>query len=476
MHFDLVVIGSGAGGRKAALQGAKAGKKVALIEKEDCLGGGCVHTGTLPSKSFRESVYRWALGSQGIIGQEVDSPTKSAKRLALPDMERLLRRRDRVVDLESKVVFNQLDRNHVKVFNGFARFLSKNEVEVKTADKTLKLGFDYAVIAVGSNPRSPGHVQVDGETILDSNTILNLKRVPKSMMVLGAGVIGCEYASMFLMAGTHVVLVDKRTEILDSVDREIVHNLIQRFTHHGMEVITSCDVTQVEKKKTKEVIELVVTLNSGKVYEVETILVSMGRFGNVNGLDLQNAGIEANDRGLITVDANYRTSTQNIYAVGDVVGFPALASTSMEQGRVACCHAFRLTGETATQMPENFPLGIYTIPEISMLGASEEVLRKQKVEFVSGHAYYRELARRQIVGDRWGLLKLLVDKKTLKILGIHIVGDNAAELIHIGQAVMNFGGTIHYFIQNVFNYPTLAEAYKTAAFHAVNLIHGTTHT
>lgn len=473
MLFDLIVIGSGPAGQRAALQGAKAGKSVAIIEEHSALGGGCVHSGTLPSKSFRESVYRWSLGSQGALGKDTEHETRAkvVHSRKLPVMPRLLQRKDRVVSGEAQVIFDQLKRNKITIFHGRARITSPNDVEVESKRGKEKLTASFIFIAVGARPISPAHLPIDGTHVLDSNSILSLKKLPKSMIVLGAGIIGCEYASMFGMAGTHVYLVDRRHEILASVDREIVNHLVERFNHQGMEIILEAEATKIDLIKGKK--GLKVTLSNGRKIKTEVVLIAQGRFGNTEGLGLEDVGVDRDERGLIQVDKHYRTTVPNIFAVGDVVGAPALASTSMEQGRIACCNAFKIEESSMSPL---FPYGVYTIPEISMVGATEEQLIAQKADFVAGRARYKELARGQIVGDRWGLLKLMVDKKTLKILGVHIIGDNAADLIHIGQAVMAFGGDVNYFIRTVFNYPTLAEAYKTAAFHAVNQIRGTTTT
>lgn len=466
-EFDIIVIGSGPGGHRAALQGAKAGKRVLIVEKYDLLGGGCVHFGTLPSKSFRESVYRWSLGSRGSLGR-----AGTAKRLAeLPDMKRLLSRKERVVCDEAKVIADQLKRNHIEVVCGFARLVSPHEIEVDTGKKTLSFSAKNLVIAVGARPVSPAHLKVDGKFVLDSDSVLNQKRVPRSLVVLGAGIIGCEYASMFAMAGTKVHLVDRRHEILASVDREVVAHLVERFEAQDVELHLSTEAKSIEIDKNNARGACRVHLSNGEKIRADVVLIAQGRFGNTVGLGLEKVGIAADERGLIKVDQHFRTTIPTIYAVGDVVGAPALASTSQEQGRLAVCHALGLEENPLSNL---YPYGIYTIPEISMVGPTEEELKTRGVEFVVGKAHYRELARGQIVGDKWGLLKLIVDKKTLKILSVHIVGDNAADLIHIGQAVMAFEGDAKYFIRSVFNYPTLAEAYKTAAFHAINLIRGAT--
>ncbi len=465
----MVVIGSGPGGQRAAMQGAKAGKRVAIVEM--CgLGGGCLHNGTLPSKSLRESVYRWSLGSRGSLGQESEHSRPVTGR-KLPEMARLLKRKERVVESEIAVVRDQLERNRITIARGRARLLSANEVEVVNGRSRSKLRADFIFIAVGARPVAPAHFQLDGKRVFDSTTILDIKKLPRALIVLGAGIIGTEYASMFSMAGTHVTLVDKRHEILASVDREVVDHLVERFESQGMDVVLEAEAMKLER--TREGIRA--HLSNGKKLNADAVLVAQGRYGNTEGLGLEAVGVPRDDRGQIKVDAHYRTAVPNIYAVGDVVGSPALASTSMEQGRIAACHALGLCDDDTVMSPF-FPYGIYTIPEISMCGPTEEELAAKKADFVTGRARYRELARGQIVGDRWGLLKLLVDRTTLKLLGVHIVGDNAAELVHIGQAVLAYGGDVHYFIRTVFNYPTLAEAYKTAAFHAVNQLKGVTTT
>jgi NAD(P) transhydrogenase len=451
--FDLVVIGSGPGGKGAALQAAKSGKSVAVIEQYHRLGGGCVHWGTLPSKSLRESAYRWSLGSKAGTG--------------LPDMERLMRRKERVIDKESEHVFHQLSKNHIQIYQGEGRFSGGHGVEVVHEDGTIsQLTAKRVVIAVGAQPVAPSYCKVDGVRVFDSSAILQLKHTPKSMVVLGAGIIGCEYASIFQAIGTKVTLVDKRSEILSTVDREIVFHLVDRFVHLGMELELETEATRFE-----EVAEgLKITLSNGKTIETETCIVAMGRQGNTAGLQLDRVGLVADARGQLKVGEHFETSVSWIYAVGDVVGFPALASTSMEQGRIAACIAFHL--DDLLSRFELYPYGIYTIPEISTIGMSEDELTAKGIPFVVGRAGYREVARGQIVGDEWGMLKMLVDPENFKILGVHIVGDNAADLIHIGQAVMRLDGDLRYFLSTVFNYPTLAEAYKTAAFNAYNKIIG----
>ena len=469
----MVVLGAGPGGRAAALQAAKVGKRVAIVDEAEILGGACVAVGTLPSKAFRESVYRWSLGSRGTLGQELEHPEEPGAGRSRPEMRRLLRRKDRVIDAESRVVRDQLQRNGVKILSGRGRFASPNELEIAPAGKAPEIvRGDVLVVAVGASPVTNPPLKVDGEFIHDSDTILGVAEVPARLIVVGAGVIGCEYASIFLMAGTHVTLVDRRNEILASVDREIVDHLIDRFEHYGMELALESDVDKVETGLAGAGVRL--TLKDGRILEADNVLAAQFRKGNTEGLDLAKAGIEADPRGYLKVDPHFRTSVGHIYAVGDVIGIPALASTSFEQGRIAICHAYSIGFQR--EMPQHFPYGIYTIPEVSTVGLSEEELKKDGVEYVSGKAHYRELARGLINGDRWGLLKMLIHKRSLKVLGVHIVGDNAADLIHIGQAALVFGADVNYFIRSVFNYPTLAEAYKTAAFHAFNRLHGTTRT
>lgn len=452
-QYDLVVIGSGPGGKSAALQAAKSGKTVAVIEKYEKVGGGCVHWGTLPSKSLRESAYRWSLGSKAGTG--------------LPEMQRLMKRKERVIETESSHVFHQLSKNHVDLYRGEGRFIGGHAVEVVHADgKITTLIAKRVVIAVGAQPVAPSYCKVDGVRVFDSSSVLELKHTPKSMVVLGAGIIGCEYASIFQAVGTKVTLVDKRQVILNTVDREIVFHLVDRFINLGMDLVLEAEATRFEETQDG----LRITLSNGKVIEAEICLVAMGRQGNTASLQLDKVGLVADARGQLKVGEHFETSVPWIYAVGDVVGFPALASTSMEQGRIAACNAFHLDDHLSKF--ELYPYGIYTIPEISTIGLSEEELTEKGIPFVVGRAGYREVARGQIVGDEWGMLKMLVSPDDLKILGVHIVGDNAADLIHIGQAVMRLNGDLGYFLKTVFNYPTLAEAYKTAAFNAYNKIIG----
>ena len=467
-QYDLVVIGSGPGGQRAAVQAAKAGKKVALIEKYEKMGGGCVHWGTLPSKSLRESVYRWSLGSKGILSRmDQNGFVCEMEEKDLPDMSRLMRRKERVIETESNIIEQQLIRNKVRTYIGAGSFLGEHELQVKHNDGSIsKLKADKAIIAVGARPVTPAKFRPDGVHVLDSDTILELKKTPRTMIVLGAGIIGCEYASIFQAAGVHVTLIDKRQEILSTVDREIVFHLVDRLMTLGMELILEAETDSLSIVDDKVNLKL----TNGRELTADVCLVAMGRQGNTDHLGLDKVGLVADARGQLKVGASYQTSNPWIYAVGDVIGFPALASTSMEQGRIAVCDAFKLSEQLCGF--DVYPYGIYCIPEISTVGSSEEELKAKNSNFVVGRARYKELARGQIVGDEWGMLKMLIDRETHKILGVHIIGDNAADLIHIGQAVMQLNGDLEYFIRAVFNYPTLAEAYKTAAFNAYNQLMG----
>lgn len=475
--YDLIVIGSGPAGQKAALQGARSGKRVAIIEDSGGVGGGCLHWGTMPSKSFRESVYRWSLSSRGTFGKESEHVGGATRKPGLPDMGKLLKRKERVVANETVVIAEQLDEAGVKIYHGRAKFVGPNDIEVRSSQGNKKLTGSFIIIATGARPVAPSFLTVDGKTVHDSNTILSLKKIPRSMVVLGAGIIGCEYASIFSTAGTRVTLVDRRNEILASVDREIVSQLQGWFEQQKMEILLETEATRIDRPekssaRSPRAAKTRVHLTNGRKVTADIVMVALGRHGNTQDMGLESVGIQPDERGLLKVDEHFRTSLPHVYAVGDVIGSPALASTSMEQGRIAACHAFRVEDSRELyRMPEIYPYGIYTIPEMSMVGRTEEDCRADKnLEVVVGRAHYREVSRGQIVGDRWGLLKVIFDRKTLKILGVHIVGDSAANLIHIGQAVMQFGGDLYYFINSVFNYPTFAEAYKLAAMDALDQI------
>jgi NAD(P) transhydrogenase len=456
-EYDLVVIGSGPGGQKAAIAAAKLGKSVAVIEHDRMLGGVCTNTGTIPSKTLREAV----LYLTGIAQRELYGASYRVKENITP--ADLMARTQHVVDKEQDVVRSQLIRNHIELYTGHGRFIDEHTVVVDDPIRgdVCPVRGQYIVIATGTTPARPAGVAFEEERVLDSDGIVDLKIVPASMVVVGAGVIGIEYASIFAALGTNVTVVEKRRTILDFCDPEIVEALQFHLRELAVTFRFGEEVTAVDVGAAGTV----TTLASGKQIPAEAVMYSAGRQGQTDQLDLGNAGLEADSRGRIFVDDEFRTKIDHIYAVGDVIGFPALAATSMEQGRLAAYHAF---GEPAPNMPELQPIGIYSIPEVSYVGATEVELTTNSIAYEVGISRYRELARGQIAGTPHGMLKLLVSPDDLTLLGVHVFGTNATELVHIGQAVMGCGGTIEYLVDAVFNYPTFAEAYKVAAFDVMN--------
>ena len=458
-EYDLVVIGSGPGGQKAAIAAAKLGKTVAVIEHDGTLGGVCTNTGTIPSKTLREAV----LYLTGMTQRELYGVSYRVKENITP--ADLLARTQHVIDKEQEVVRSQLIRNRVELYTGHGRFIDEHTVLVEDQHRGERVTVSgrYIVIATGTKPAQPPGVEFDEERVLDSDGILNLKFVPASLVVVGAGVIGIEYASMFAALGTKVTVVEKRHTMLDFCDPEIVEALQFYLRELAVTFRFGEEVTAVDVGASGTV----TTLASGKQIPAAAVMYSAGRQGQTDDLDLANAGLESDSRGLIFVDGKFRTKVDHIYAVGDVIGFPALAATSMEQGRLATNHAF---GEPTAGMLELQPIGVYTIPELSYVGATEVELTNDSIAYEVGVSRYRELARGQITGASHGMLKLLVSPDDLKLLGVHIVGTNATELVHIGQAVMGCGGTLEYLVDTVFNYPTFAEAYKVAALDVMNKI------
>lgn len=455
----MVVLGSGPGGQKAAIASAKLGKSVAVVERGQMIGGVCVQTGTIPSKTLREAV----LYLTGMSQRELYGASYRVKEKITP--ADLLARTQHVIGKEVDVVRNQLMRNRIDLLIGHGRFVDPHTIEVEDPSRREKITIsgEHVVIATGTRPARPSGVEFDEHRVLDSDGILDLKSLPTSMVVVGAGVIGIEYASMFAALGTKVTVVEKRNDMLDFCDPEVVEAL--RFhlrdlavTFRFGEAVTAVDVGSAGT---------VTTLASGKQIPAETVMYSAGRQGQTDHLDLHNAELEADNRGRIFVDDNFQTKVPHIYAVGDVIGFPALAATSMEQGRLAAYHAF---GEACDGITELQPIGIYSIPEVSYVGATEVELTKNSVPYEVGMARYRELARGQIAGDSYGMLKLLVSTEDLKVLGVHIFGTSATEMVHIGQAVMGCGGTVEYLVDAVFNYPTFSEAYKVAALDVMNKV------
>lgn len=456
-EYDLVVIGSGPGGQKAAIAAAKLGKSVAVIERGLMLGGVCVNTGTIPSKTLREAVVYLT----GMSQRELYGASYRVKEKITP--ADLLARTQHVIGREIDVVRSQLLRNRVELYVGHARFVDAHTLQVEDPSRaeSVSVSGRNVVIATGTKPLRPSGVEFDDSRVLDSDGILDLKTIPTSMVVVGAGVIGIEYASMFAALGTKVTVVEKRPTMLDFCDPEIVEALRFHLRDLAVTFRFGEEVTGVDVGSTGTL----TTLASGKQIPAETVMYSAGRQGQTEHLNLEAAGLEADARGRIFVDDDYQTKVDHIYAVGDVIGFPALAATSMDQGRLAAYHAF---GEPCKAMTELQPIGIYSIPEVSYVGASEVDLTKDSIPYEVGVSRYRELARGQIAGDSYGMLKLLVSTEDLKLLGVHIFGTNATEMVHIGQAVMGCGGTVEYLVDAVFNYPTFSEAYKVAALDVMN--------
>ncbi|MFD1933570.1 Si-specific NAD(P)(+) transhydrogenase [Nonomuraea mangrovi] len=452
--FDLLVLGSGPGGQKAAIAAAKLRKRVAVVEKKHMLGGVCINTGTIPSKTLREAVlYLTGLNQRELYGASY----RVKEEITVADLGM---RTQHVIGREIQVIRSQLGRNHVTVLQGTGRFLDAHTIGV-TGDEERKITAEKIVIATGTSPARPSSVEFDDKMIIDSDAILHLDRVPETLVVVGAGVIGIEYASMFAALGTKVTVVERRERMLEFCDLEIVEALKYHLRDLAVTFRFGENVAAVERRPRGAL----TVLESGKKIPADCVMYSAGRQGKTAELCLENAGLAADDRGRIQVDENYATSVPHIYAVGDVIGFPALAATSMEQGRLAAQHA---CAEPVAEMQELSPIGIYTIPEISFVGKSEDELTRDKIPFEVGVSRYRELARGQIIGDSYGMLKLLVSSEDRRLLGVHVFGTGATELVHIGQTVMGCGGTVDYLVNAVFNYPTLAESYKVAALDAMN--------
>jgi NAD(P) transhydrogenase len=451
--YDLIVIGSGPAGEKGAAQAAYFGKRVALIEREPVLGGACVNTGTIPSKTLRESALHLSGFRQRGFRDAIDVTIKS---ITIDDF---MYRKQLVVEKEWARIDENLRRHNVDRFQGKASFQSPTRVAVTNAGGEEILEGKIVLIATGSSPYRPDTIPFDDECVCDSDTILQIGKVPASLAVVGAGVIGCEYASIFAALGVEVHLVDARSTLLPHIDREIVRVLLGEMqTRLGVTLHLACEVQTIEKCDGK--VSLI--LRNGTCIVVDNVLYAAGRSSNVAGLNLEAIGVKTGNRGLVLVNEHYQTSVPNIYAAGDVIGFPSLASTSMEQARVAMVQAFDL--KYKTKVASLLPYGIYTIPELSTVGLTEDECRTKSLPYEVGRAYYRNNARGQIIGDTKGLIKLVFDPDTLKILGVHIVGENASELLHIGMMAMQLDGTINAFIDSVFNFPTLSDAYKYAAY------------
>jgi NAD(P) transhydrogenase len=455
-QYDLVVIGSGPGGQRAAIQAAKAGKRAAVVEKQTVVGGVCINTGTIPSKTMREAV----LHLSGFYNQAFYGANYHVKENIT--MNDLNFRVSRVIENEAAVLQDQLKRNGVDLYHGIGSFTDPHGIRVENTTGFNELQAEFVVIAVGTKPTSNPKVPINGRNIVNSDQILDMPTIPKTLIVVGGGVIGVEYACMFSTLGVRVIIVEKRPRLLEFADAEMVEALSYGMRDRRATMRLTEEVESVEEMPDGKV---AANLVSKKRIVGDALLYAVGRHGNIDGLNLQAAGVESDDRGRIKVEEDFRTTQKHIFAVGDVIGFPSLASVSMEQGRLAAAKAFGLHVESD---PAGYPYGIYTIPQISFIGKTEEQLTEEDVPYEVGVAYYREIARGQISGHTEGRLKLLFHRETLDLLGVHIFGEDATELLHIGQAVLLLKGKITYFVHTVFNYPTLAECYKVAAFNGLN--------
>jgi NAD(P) transhydrogenase len=454
-QFDLVVIGSGPAGEKGAVQAAYFGKRVAMVEKSDTVGGACVHTGTLPSKTLREAaLYLTGFQRRELYGMTLDIDRQGSLR-------RLMGRLRTVIGEQVDQISRNLGRHHVPVIRGAAEFLTPNELVVRDAAgaEIRRLSTRVALIATGSSPLRPAGVPFDDPDVEDSDTILDLDRIPDSLAVVGGGVIGCEYACIFAALGTKITIIEGRDSLMGFLDREMSEGLRLGLEREGHHIRLGDAVSSIERIPGGA---LRIRLKSAAELTVDKVLYSAGRAGNTRGLGLDRAGVTMDAKGRILVNEHFQTSASHVYAAGDVIGSPALASVSMEQGRVAMCHAFDLGYKT--KVSDLTPFGVYTIPEISMAGATEDQLSKAGVHFEVGRARHENNARGQITGERDGLLKLLFEVPSKRLLGVHIIGEGATELIHIGEMVMMAGGSIDVFIDSVFNFPTLSELYKYAAY------------
>ena len=456
-HYDFIVIGSGPAGKRAAIQATKLGKSALLIEKDSMVGGVTVHTGTIPSKTLRETVlFLSGWRQRGIYGRSY----KVKDNITVDD---LTQRLQTTITHEVEIIQHQLMRNNVEILHGHARFKDEHSVVVEDSEGTMtEYSADNFLICVGTKTRRPESIPFDGVSIIDSDEIIHLDQMPKKLLVVGGGVIGMEYATIYKALDIEVTILESNDYILGFVDKEIVEEFVHHLRDSNISLRLNEQINSIEKRDDGKVI---CRLKSGKSILVDTVLFAAGRQGVTDDLALENVGVITDNRGRITVNENYQTNVSHIYAAGDVIGFPSLASTSMEQGRAAACHAF--DAEVHSQ-PELFPYGIYSVPEISMVGLTEKECNDRGISFEIGIARFRETARGQIIGLREGMLKMLFSVETHKLLGVHIVGEGATELVHIGQAVISLGGTLDYFVQTVFNYPTLAEAYKVAALDAYN--------
>src|SRR5215467_13099165 len=458
-EYDLICIGSGPAGQRAAIQAAKLGKKAVVIEKQKCIGGVCIETGTIPSKTFREAVQR-LYAPTNLDGSDVNVYVAPLR----PTMQQLIGQVGRVMQREMQTIIDALRRNNIDLVQGRAAFVDPHTIQVDTPTGLRKITSDYILIAVGTRPSKPRGVEPDGQTVITSDDIVTLQRLPRTLAVVGAGVIGIEYASMFACLGVPVTVIDQRPRPLEFLDQEIGDELIHQLRKSDVvfrcgDAVEHIDIVQTPQRQG------LIQLASGKYLVADVILFSAGRVGATDTLQLDVVGLAADTRGRLQVDSSYRTAVEHIWAVGDVIGFPALAATSSEQGRLAACAMF---GVQAEAMASHYPVGIYVIPEVSMVGATEEELTRQKMPYETGIVRYKEISWGLILGDDSGMFKMLFHREDGRLLGCHCIGSGATELIHIGQAVLALGGGLAYFLNTVFNYPTLAECYKVAAYNAAN--------
>ncbi len=465
-HYDLCVIGSGPAGQKAAIQAAKLGKSVCVVEKKLVVGGAALNTGTIPSKALREAILSFNAGGRPLIPKDSDF---FAARTAT--FTGLLRSCQDIIKDEIAVVGEHFYSNGIELLTGRGSFRDARTLDIVGEREETTVSADFFLIGVGTSPARPPGVPFDDQNVITSDELLKLPYLPHSMIVVGGGVIGTEYASMLQALGVHVTLIEGRPRLLEFVDAEITEALQYHMRQSGLTLRLGEKVVKIrlvdapKGSRTVHSVMAEATLESDKTLRADCLMFAIGRQGATDGLNLEKAGLKADDRGRIKVNENYQSEVKNIYAAGDVIGFPALASTSMEQGRVAACHMF---SERCEVIPKLLPYGIYSVPEISMVGWTEEQLTKEGIPYEAGVAQYKEVARGHLVGDVVGMLKLLIHQDSHEILGVHSIGTGATELVHIGQAVMAFKGTVEYFVNVVFNYPTLAECYKIAALNGLN--------
>lgn len=458
IEIDYVAIGTGPSGQKAAIQAAKFGKSVIVIEKLPGPGGSCLYSGTIPSKSLREAILDLTrFNERNFYGKHIET-----EEVTIKDLDTRL---NKVIDEERNLVNRQFRKNGIRLIQGTASFESPHTLIVKDHEGNIthRIQSKYFLIATGSNPRNPPDVPFDNDVILDSTRLLALKKVPKSMVVLGGGIIGSEYASFFAALGTEVTIIDKKEHILPLLDAEIGIHLQTALTDIGLKFLGHKEPESIRREENRAIVKC----RDGTVIEADTLLYALGRVANVEGLSIEKAGLSIDERGYIPVNALFQTAVPHIYAVGDVIGGPCLASTSMEQGRLAARHA---CGAQTHHFPTFYPVGIYTIPEISSCGYTEEDLKELGFRYEVGRAYYYEIARSHIVGSNIGMFKILFHSETLEILGIHVIGRSATEVIHIGQVAKSFNAKIDYFIDHIFNYPTYAEGYRVAALNGFNKV------